>query len=290
MSDAAGSPADVPRRFVDLHAHTTASDGTAAPSALVQAAVAANLAAIAVTDHDTVAGVDEAVRAAPVSGIRVVPGVELSAVDSSGETHLLGLHLSDLGRVHARLSEMREMRQKRAERIVQRLAELGINVTMGHVAAQSGAATVGRPHVARALVALGVVPDLRTAFDRYLAAGRPAFVPKEPLSIADAIAIVHAAGGIAILAHPGVDATPARLESLAAAGLDGVEVKHPSHHEGDARRILALCDRLGLVPSGGSDWHGHQDPARAIGSMRVPSEWLDRQDDRVSKAARARVA
>jgi predicted metal-dependent phosphoesterase TrpH len=292
VTDAAGAPpASGAPRFVDLHAHTTASDGAATPAALVQAAHAAGLTAVAITDHDTVAGVREALAAAASVGLRVVPGVELSAVDASGETHLLGLHLAHLERVEARLAELREMRRTRAERIVQRLNALGVRITMEDVLGQAAGGAIGRPHVARALVANGWAPDLRTAFDRYLGAGRPAFVAKDRLSLADAIGIVHTAGGLAVLAHPGGSASHERLTALAALGLDGVEVRHPSHDDAEIGRILALAERLRLLPSGGSDWHGQPDGTRALGVMRVPGEWLDRQDARLSRSgSRAWVA
>jgi predicted metal-dependent phosphoesterase TrpH len=278
--------------LIDLHTHSTASDGALPPEAVVAAARNAGLHAIALTDHDTVGGVREAVAAAAGSDLRVVPGVELSAVDASGETHLLGLHLTDLDALHARLAELRDMRRTRAERIVQRLNALGVRVTMDDVLEQAAGGAIGRPHVARALIANGWAADARTAFDRYLAAGRPAFVAKDRLSLADAIGMVHRAGGIAVLAHPGACATAERLQALAALGLDGVEVRHPSHDEGEMARILALTERLGLLPSGGSDWHGQQDGSRALGVMRVPGEWLERQDARAGagRGSRASVA
>jgi 3',5'-nucleoside bisphosphate phosphatase len=281
----AGVPADAGGpRFIDLHSHSTASDGAATPSALVAAARQIGLAAIAVTDHDTIGGVREAIAAAVGMELRVVPGVELSAVDASGETHLLGLHLADLDSLDARLAELRDMRRTRAERIVQRLNALGVRLSMEDVLEQAAGGAIGRPHVARALIAKGWAGDIRSAFDRYLAAGRPAYVPKDRLSLADAIAMVHRAGGIAVLAHPGQSATPERLKTLAALGLDGVEVRHPSHDEAEIARLFALTERLGLVPSGGSDWHGQPDGSRALGVMRVPREWLGRQDARVAAA------
>jgi predicted metal-dependent phosphoesterase TrpH len=128
---------------------------------------------------------------------------------------------------------------------------------------------------------------VRDAFDRYLGAGRPAYVAKEQLDMVDAIAMIHAAGGLAVLAHPGGAGTRERLTALAAAGLDGVEVKHPSHSSGDQTRLRALCEQLGLVASGGSDWHGAADGPRTIGMMQVPEEWLARQDARVATLGRA---
>ena len=141
---------------------------------------------------------------------------------------------------------------------------------------------VGRPHVARALIARGVVHDFRDAFMRYLGGNGSAFVPKDKLSIEDAIAIAHEAGALAIWAHPGDGGRRERLEPLVAAGLDGVEIRHPGHSAEDMKRLQALTDFFGLVPSGGSDWHGASEGPRRLGMMNVPSEWLDRQDERVA--------
>jgi 3',5'-nucleoside bisphosphate phosphatase len=273
-------------RFVDLHAHSTASDGSATPSELVTSAVRAGLSAVALTDHDTIAGVRSAAAEGERLGVRVIAGVELSAVDATGETHLLGLHLSDLEALDARLAELRDMRRTRAERIVQRLNTLGVRVTMDDVLAQAAGGAIGRPHVARALIANGWAGDAREAFDRYLGAGRPGYVPKDRLSLSDAIGMVHRGGGLAVLAHPGASANADRVKALVAIGLDGVEVRHPSHDEAEIGRVLALTERLGLVPSGGSDWHGQAEGPRTLGSMRVPAEWLSRQEDRLARRGR----
>ena len=269
--------------FVDLHAHSTASDGARSPADVVREAHRIGLAAIALTDHDTVGGLLEARQVADALGIAVVSGVELSAVEDDLETHVLGLHLSDPQRLDAQLAALREMRVTRAQRIVQRLNDLGVRVSFDDVLTQSAGGAVGRPHVARALVSEGWATDLRDAFDRYLGNGRPAYVPKDRLPIRDAIAMIHQAGGLAILAHPGQSGTRQRIEMLAAVGLDGVEVRHPSHSGEDVARLLALVDHLGLVPSGGSDWHGAADGARTLGVMRVPAAWLARQVERLAR-------
>jgi predicted metal-dependent phosphoesterase TrpH len=166
----------------------------------------------------------------------------------------------------------------RASLIVDRLRELGLDVTVEMVMKEAGDASVGRPHIARALIRSGSVRDFREAFDRYLGSGRPGFVEKERLEVRDAIAMTHEAGGLAIWAHPGSDGRRERLEPLVEAGLDGVEVRHPSHLTEDVKRLGALADFFGLVRSGGSDWHGSVEGPRRLGSMKVPSEWLDRQD------------
>jgi 3',5'-nucleoside bisphosphate phosphatase len=276
--------------YVDLHMHSTASDGSRAPADVVRAAKKARLAAIALTDHDSVAGVAEARVAGEELGVRVITGVELSAVEGETETHLLGLHLRDASLLERGLGELREMRTRRAEQIVQRLNGLGVQVAMSAVLAQAGTGALGRPHVARALIAEGWAVDSRDAFDRYLGAGRPAYVAKEQLEMRDAIAMIHAAGGLAVLAHPGAAATRERLESLRTQGLDGVEVKHPGHSSSETSRIRALTDQLGLLPSGGSDWHGAAEGPRTIGMMQVPAEWLARQDERLAALGHAPAA
>ena len=276
--------------LVDLHMHSTASDGSRSPADVVRAAKRAELVAIALTDHDTVAGLGEARAAGEELGVRIINGVELSAVEGDSETHLLGLHLSDTSVLERGLTELREMRGRRAARIVELLQAQGVQVTLDDVLMQAGAGAIGRPHVARALVADGWAVDVRDAFDRYLGAGRPAFVAKDQLGMRDAIAMVHVAGGLAVLAHPGPSATRERLEALVALGMDGVEVKHPSHSPQDTARIRTLAEQLGLLPSGGSDWHGAPDGPRTIGMMHVPIEWLARQDERVEAIRRVPAA
>jgi predicted metal-dependent phosphoesterase TrpH len=284
-SDAASASAPA---HVDLHTHSTASDGSRTPADVVREARRIGLSAIALTDHDTVAGLADAVSAGAAEGVRVVAGVELSAVEGEVETHLLGLHLADTAGLERELEGLRDMRRARAERIVARLNELGVRITMEAVLQQLGdapGAALGRPHVARAMVAEGWANDLRDAFDRYLGNGRPAFVHKDRLAMADAIALIHRAGGLAVLAHPAGAATRERIESLAAVGLDGVEVRHPSHSSEDIKRITALIEHFRMIPSGGSDWHGAATGARTLGMMRVPAEWLRLQDARLRAAA-----
>jgi predicted metal-dependent phosphoesterase TrpH len=276
--------------YVDLHMHSTASDGSRSPADVVRAAKKASLVAIALTDHDTVAGLDEARAAGEELGVRVINGVELSAVEGETETHLLGLHLRDTGVLERGLGALREMRERRAMQIVERLAVSGVQITYDDVLAQAGGGAVGRPHVARAMIAHGWAADARDAFDRYLGAGRPAYVAKEPLRMQDAVAMIHEAGGIAVLAHPGGSGTRERVEALAALGMDGVEVKHPSHSSSDTSRLRGLVETLGLVPSGGSDWHGAAEGPRTIGMMQVPYEWLARQDERVAALGRVPAA
>ena len=168
-----------------------------------------------------------------------------------------------------------------AQQMVVLLNAAGVPVTFDAVLTQAAGGAIGRPHVARALVAGGWVKDLREAFDRWLGAGKPAYVDKERLDIADGIAMIHEAGGIAVYAHPGTDGRRETIEPLVAVGLDGIEVRHPSHSREDELRLASLAAFFGLVVSGGSDWHGAMQGGRVLGAMQVPASWLELQDRRV---------
>lgn len=267
---------------VDLQVHSTASDGAVAPADIPALASAAQLAAIALTDHDSTAGVAAAQTAGRALGVRVVAGVELSVTREDRELHILGLHVEPAGALEERLTGFRVERATRAAAIVERLRQLGVAITLDDVTRVAGGGALGRPHVARALIAAGVCRDFREAFDRYIGPGRPAYVAKPKLDVRDAVDTIHLAGGLAIWAHPAADGRRDVIESLRREGLDGVEVLHPGHSADDVARLSALCAYLGLVPSGGSDWHGEASGRRALGSMNVPAEWLERQDARVA--------
>jgi predicted metal-dependent phosphoesterase TrpH len=183
--------------------------------------------------------------------------------------------------MEAELVALREMRRSRAQRIVLRLNELGVRIEFASVLEQSAGGAIGRPHVARAMIAEGWAVDFRDAFERYLGNGKPAYVGKERLAVVDAIGLIHRAGGLAILAHPSHSGSRERIESFVREGIDGVEVRHPSHSSEDTARIMALVEHFSLVPSGGSDWHGAAEGPRTLGMMKVPADWLDRQDSRV---------
>lgn len=264
--------------FVDLQTHTTASDGALSPTVVLEAAKAIELAAIAITDHDTVDGLPEAIGAGQRLGVRVVPGVELSTHFEGDEMHMLGLHMSDLSVLTTALSSFKLGRVDRSEQMVATLNRAGIPVTMEAVLRQAAGGAVGRPHIARAMVEGGWVSEFREAFDKWIGAGKPAYVAKEQFAIADAIALVHKAGGIAVWAHPGEYATLNRTTKLAKLGLDAVEVLHPSHPPYVQNKVLNVVNELTLLPSGGSDWHGTTDGYRRLGGQQVPMQWLERQD------------
>jgi len=282
---ATSAPGGVPR--IDLHAHSTASDGLASPTQFVETAAGAGLHVVALTDHDTVAGVAEAMAAAGPLGVRVVPGVELSVMDGKDEVHLLGLYLADVHLIADALETFRRGRAARAEAMVAALNAQSIPVTMDDVLREAAGGALGRPHVARALIAGGWVADSREAFDRWLAMGRPAYVEKPRLEVAEGVNLLHQAGGLAIWAHPGGDGRRARFERMVAAGIDGAEVRHPGHDASDVARIGALVEFFQLVPSGGSDWHGATAGPRMLGAVQVPSEWLARHEERLAMRRRA---
>jgi len=263
---------------VDLHSHSTASDGVLAPAEVVRFAHSKGLSAMALTDHDTLAGVPDAVAAGAALGVRVVPGAELSTTHGGREWHLLALHVADVQGLDGRLAIYREARLNRAIRIVERLSELGLPVELQEILDEAGGGSIGRPHVATVLVKHGYVSDFREAFDKWLGAGRPAFVDKELIALGEACELIHQAGGLAILAHPGQLGRRAVLEGMIPAGLDGLEVRHPGHSPEDERRLTRLADEFGVVKSGGSDWHGSVEGPRVLDSMRVPVEWLEEQD------------
>jgi hypothetical protein len=242
----------------DMHLHSSQSDGTCEPAAVAALAAEAGLAGMALTDHDTVAGWDEAAAACARLGLEFVPGIELSAEAGGRSVHLLGYWVDgdDPGLV-AECARLRRERERRALAILERLAALGVVVAADRVRAIAGDAPIGRPHVAAAIVETGAVADLDEAFDRYLADGRPACEPKRALDPADAVALLRAAGGVAVLAHPGCTQMPGGLvDRLVDAGLAGVECEHPGHEPGTTAHWFAEAARLNLVPTGASDFHG----------------------------------
>ena len=282
-------------RFVDLHTHSTASDGSLAPSALMRAAKGAGLAVIALTDHDTCNGIAEARAAAVEEGIRLIPGIEISADwPAPGEMHILGHFVDDASRALADMSRsLLEARNQRNPKIVARLNELGCRITMEQVAAiahrnvpADQPIVIGRPHIAEALVETNCVANMKQAFDIYLGTTGSAYFPKERLTPRQAIECIHATGGLATLAHPirlRAD-NPAHLQTilnhLAEAGLDGLECWHSDHDPKYVELCLELAKRYALIPTGGSDFHGSKKLDIALGrgrnNVRVPYEVFER--------------
>ncbi|HEX3274811.1 MAG TPA: PHP domain-containing protein [Gemmatimonadales bacterium] len=264
---------------VDLHVHSTASDGSLTPAAVVERARLAGLSAIALTDHDTVAGVPAAIAAGEALGVRVVGGCEFSCAAPWGEMHVLGYFLpADSAELEDFLERRRADRVRRGREMVSRLQALGVQLDFEDVLRQAKGGAVGRPHVARAIVRSGAATDIHQAFDHYLGRGRPAYVDKILPSLREVAELVHGVGGIVSAAHLKDRATRAVLERFREDGLDAVEVRHPSHSPEQRARLTGLANALRLGRSGGSDWHGDQltDTDHAtIGSQQVPAEWLE---------------
>ena len=256
-------------RRIDLHAHTVVSDGTLTPTQLVELAARKGLAAIAVTDHDHLGGLAEARAAGERLGVEIVPGVELSVSHPSGDVHVLAYFVDpEEPRLAARLAEFRDVRASRGRLMVEKLRALGVDVTYEDVLAHAKEGAVGRPHIARALMAKGIVKSVNEAFERWIGDDSPAYVEKAKLDAREAIALVHGAGGVAVLAHPGLLAEKGRdtlVRELAALGLDGVEVEHSRHPSEVRRRMRALAKELDLVETGGSDFHGENKPDVDLG-------------------------
>jgi hypothetical protein len=255
-------------------------------------AQAAGLAAIALTDHDTTDGVAVAAREGAALGVRVVTGCEFSVRAPWGELHLLGYFLPAADeRLQGFLRETRAARRRRGEQIVAKLQQLGVSIALDDVQAQAGAGALGRPHVARALVERGASDDIGDAFFRYLGRGRPAYVEKPLPTLTQVATLVHTVGGVVVAAHLGDRGSEGQIRQFKEQGLDGLEVRHPSHAPSIEQRLTRIADRLGLGISGGSDWHGDTefgDAHAPLGGMRVPAGWLEQLERRCATTARVR--
>lgn len=258
---------------VDLHIHSTASDGTLTPSEVVRSALELGLEAIALTDHDTVSGIKEALAAAKGTGLEVIPGVEINSEGEWGDLHFLGYYIDPENPfLREGLEAMRDARLGRARRMLEILAQLGMPLEWEEVRALAEGESVGRPHVARALALRGYVSSPQEAFDRYIGNGGPAYVPRLRLTPAEVIEAIHRAGGVAVLAHPAYSAATERIGEFVDLGLEGLEVYYPEHSPEEVEMLLRLCSRYGLVATGGSDFHSpsHEEGA-PMGSVFVPS-------------------
>jgi len=265
---------------IDLHTHTTASDGSLPPAQLVQQAQKIGLAALAVTDHDTLGGLPEAEAEARRLGLDFITGVELSVEDKHGRFHLLGYGFDPkFPELADKLVDLRRSRAARNTLMAEKMAALGLPVTMDDVRAAARkyaedgeeSEVIARPHFAQALIAKGVVASVQEAFDNYLASGKPLYQAKEVLTPTDAIALLHRAGGVAVMAHPGLiplsqDALTARVKSLAEeAGLDGLEAFYSQHSPAETAFFLDLARKCHLLVTGGSDFHGTPKPHVPLG-------------------------
>ncbi|NNF62945.1 MAG: PHP domain-containing protein [Acidimicrobiia bacterium] len=277
---------------VDLHLHSTASDGTETPTAVVELAAAAGLSAIALTDHDNLDGIAEARIAANRVGVDLISGAELSVGWTTGAMHLLVYFLEPgPGPLQDRLVELQQSRANRNQEMVGALNELGIDITYDEILAEAGGTGVGRPHFAGVLIKKGVVPDVETAFDRYLAAGRPAYRGRKRLDAAEAIELARESGAATSIAHPhtigaGAPDYEAAFAELAAVGLTGVECWYPEYEPTLRNHLAEIAESHGLVATGGSDFHGSYKPSIQVGvgkgDLVVPESTLSELRDTIA--------
>ena len=257
---------------IDLHTHTTASDGTLTPSELVSLAKKTGLQAVAITDHDTIEGVQEALAAGERIGLEVVPGVEIG-VNFTREMHILGYFIDPKNPDLARsLALLREFRDQRNPRMVEKLREMGFDITMEEVISEAGGKVIGRPHFAAVMIKKGYVADFNEAFEKYLGAGKPAYVKKDKMPPQEGIKLITGAGGIPVLAHPkylefqGDVNLEELLRELITYGLKGIEVYYTTHTPEETERYRHLAGKLGLRLTGGSDFHGNNKRDIKLGS------------------------
>jgi predicted metal-dependent phosphoesterase TrpH len=262
---------------IDLHAHTDRSDGTLAPAEVVALAAERGLDGIAITDHDTFAGLDEAEAAAQAAGLAFVPGIEFSAEYQGASLHILAYWTDPDDRaIHDELQRLTDTRFRRGEMMVEKLQALGYDISFERVREIAGGDTIARPHVATAMVEAGIVATEKDAFDRFISDDGIAYVPKHALAPLDALSLIRSAGGVCVLAHPGMwrgqGAVPDLLiEEMAAGGMAGLEVDHPDHLPEQREHYRTVAGRLGLIVTGASDCHGERYGFRLGSETTSPS-------------------
>lgn len=263
-------------QVLEIHSHSTMSDGKYSPQKMAELMKNAGVELWALTDHDTVAGCALAREAAKAQGVRFVAGIELSARDEGQSIHVLGYGVDvESEQISAYGEQAQQARQERMESMVERMTSLGFAITMKEVEGVAGAGNMGRPHMAQALVKKGYTDTIQSAFDRWLARGRPGYIPLTQLSVEGAIDLIVGAGGLVVLAHPArYGDISGRLGAWKERGLWGIEVRHPSHDLEAEERLLRWAERFGLGRTASNDWHGtHPEAMRRLGSVRFPEQW-----------------
>jgi len=262
--------------FADLHLHTNFSDGTYTPEELAGRARELSLAAVALTDHDTVEGCARMAAACELAGLEFIPATELTAEVDGNELHLLGYFVdTENPRLLEEMARFQRVRQNRIREMVARLNQLNIPLQAAAVFAIANCHSPGRPHVARALVMGGFCSSLDEAFERFLKKNRPAWVPKFKISAVDAIELIHQADGLAVIAHPGLNRADEIIPGLIRSGLDGVECFHTKHTPAASERYVRLAKELGVLITGGSDCHGLSKGKPLIGTVKLPYEYVE---------------
>ncbi len=264
-------------RWADLHIHTVKSDGTCTVEEIFERAKNARVEAIALTDHDTSAGVEEGLFFEKKYGVEFVPGVELSAMQGGREVHIVGLYIDWRNKKFAeRLAHFQKKRAERARKIIRKLKEHGINIKFEELyEITDNMGNAGRLHIARLLTGRKFVKNIKEAFEKYLSEGAPAYVEKEKITVKEGIEIIHAVGGVAILAHPGSLNRDDLIDEWCGAGLDGIEAFHPDHGNAGMGKYLDIAKKNGLLVSGGSDFHGSH-RAGGIGDVKLPYEFFEK--------------
>jgi len=269
--------------FADLHLHTCFSDGTYTPEELAARGKSLGIAAMAITDHDTVEGCPRMAAACAASGIEFLTGTELTAEFNGNEVHVLAYGIDLVNpRFRSEISRFQSVRQDRIREIVARLNKLDVPLDVNAVFSIANCRSPGRPHVARALVQAGLCPSLEEAFDRFLKKDRPAWVPKAKMSALEAIQLIKQAGGLAVVAHPGLNRTDLIIGELVDAGLDGIECYHSKHTLPAIQHYLEIADQYGLLVTGGSDCHGLSKGKPLVGSVKLPYPYFERLKERVA--------
>ena len=270
--------------FIDLHLHSRFSDGTYGPEELAAQARRYELAAIALTDHDSVEGCAATALACAAVRIEFITGTELTAEEDGNEVYILGYCVdTQNARLLTQIARFQAVRQNRIREMVARLNQLKVPLAADAVFALANCRAPGRPHVARALVAAGLCSSLDEAFDRFLKKNRPAWVPKFKMSGAEALDLIHQAGGVAVLAHPGLNRTDEVIPGMVEAGMDGIECFHTKHSTATTERYLKLADRFHLLVTGGSDCHGMNKGKPLIGTVKVPYQHLEKLKARAAE-------
>ncbi len=258
-------------KFADLHLHTFFSDGTFSPEELAGHGARLGFAVMALTDHDSMEGCERMTAACDAAGIEFIPGAELTAEHNDTELHILGYFLDRHNQpLLTELAKFQSVRQNRIREMVAAINQLGVPLQAETVFALANCKSPGRPHVARALVKAGLVKNLDEAFERFLKKGRPAWVPKAKMSALAGIELIHQAGGLAVMAHPGLNHSDDMIPALVAAGLDGIECFHTKHSTTMAERYLGIADKYHLLVTGGSDCHGFSKNKPLIGTIKLP--------------------
>ncbi len=261
----------------DLHIHSTASDGRLTPEEVVRQAKQAGLSVISLTDHDTVAGLGAALRAGAETGLEVIPGIELNTDLDGHEIHMLGYCLNPGSESLLKtIEDLRQAREDRARQIITKLERLGLHIEYEHVKRVAGRAAIGRPHIAQALLETGYSDSLTDAFEQYLANGRQAYVPHQKLEPLMAIEVILEAGGIPVLAHPGLAKRDDLIASFVERGMRGLEVYYPFHSAAEILKYEQLCLKYDLIMTGGSDFHGPGFKYPALGTVTIPDATVAR--------------